>query len=296
MPLIMRFPATRPSQIPSRGAFTLIELLVVVAIIAVLAALLLPALASAKDKAWRIKCASNMKQLGVGFELFTADHSEKYPPTSYSTGAYQYQMTWDDYIHRYIGGTDTKADLQLGITAAAFVPQLLKCPADRITITTNYATFAARRTYALNWAGPNYVMSSPSASLPPASYGVGIYLDIGDGSLPPDDPPGYRSSVVQDPTGTILLAEEPNARNIAGNDWPSFCAGPGPTAPSMVSLDCVQVSTDGANFGAASYGLHSKRFNYLFHDGHVSILRQTDTTGKGSLANPKGMWTMVRGD
>lgn len=45
----------------------------------------------------------------------------------------------------------------------------------------------------------------------------------------------------------------------------------------------------------AAYGLHSQRFNYLFHDGHVP-LKTTETLGTGTLANPKGMWTMTAGD
>src|ERR1041385_6356960 len=116
----------------TRAAFTLIELLVVVAIIAILAALLLPALSEAKAKGYRVSCLNNIRQLQVCWHLYTDDNVGRLPPNQSISAA----SLPDSWIEGNAKTDLTSFNVEHGVLFQYNKSiSIYHCPSDRSTIT-----------------------------------------------------------------------------------------------------------------------------------------------------------------
>ncbi len=277
-------------------AFTLIELLVVIAIIAILAAMLLPALASAKMSANVAKCKSNMRQLGLGFSLYVGDNSDTYPAGACNDAAAN-QFSWDVSIHSYIGGNQglSQAVLNGGAVDQSLVAQTLRCPNDvgPDTFWTTTDPTVGRRTYGMNYTSPEF--NPPTLgrqALPTPIDGLGVWWNAPGATMATvSGAPGYKANVLFSPAGTINLVEQPCGDNTCGNCWPAISIAPAGTDSGQGDGECYQIDVnDVNNQGLMLYKLQGKHFNYLFFDGHAATLTIEQTIGSGTTNQPKGMW------
>jgi prepilin-type N-terminal cleavage/methylation domain-containing protein len=194
-------------RIPGHGwrrvvGFTLIELLVVIAVIAILAALLLPALSVAKEKARKIQCVNNQRQLALAWHLYPDDNGDRLPPNGQgSADTLDGNKLWVVGDSHLDPSAYTNRDYLVDRRYAAFAdylgaPAIYKCPSDRSTVLLGGQSYPKLRSYSLNgymnWEQPadfgflstRYWIFQKTADLAPATPAELLtFLDVAPGNL-----------------------------------------------------------------------------------------------------------------
>ncbi len=264
--------------------FTLVELLVVIAIIVVLAALLLPALATAKSRSKLVQCANSERQIGAGFHAFLADHNGFYPyacPICAPQGTTAYtgwngSRTWTYVLSPYLAGSIGSSTALTGFYSESY-RKLLQCPSNP------WSFPKTPNGWVIGTMAPNsYPMNQTMFPVDIASTGC----TGGGGNI--DNPSCWfrrvRVSDIAHPSGLALSGEMPYCTTSA-NAFNTVLPPNGPVYSGFSQVSFLACTTnqpagcqsvvwkreDCSNINSVFHNLGA---NILFVDGHVEWLRK----------------------
>ncbi|BDI29906.1 hypothetical protein CCAX7_19570 [Capsulimonas corticalis] len=252
--------------------FTLIELLVVIAIIAILAAILFPVFAKAREKARQISCTSNEKQLGLGFLQYQQDNDEQMPYPPASAGGFG--QGWAGLIYPYVK------------SAGVFA-----CPDDP----TQPVAGRYKESYAMNanmWPkGSTYHGTGTSAIASQSSPAATVLLfevqnisSTGDGAFGVDVTNPIEG---QSPAGTGSISgssgSTDDARPNSNYNHGVYATG------NIGGYTLINATGNGL-------GIHTDGANYLASDGHVKWLRPSAVSGGMPAASESAVEVHDAGD
>ena len=229
-----------------RRGFTLVELLVVIGIVAVLVAILLPALNRARRQARAVVCLSNLRQLGMVFQTYVADHKGKPPPGGFG-----------GVLHFFIPRNDRITDS----------PQIVFCPeATEVGHPENHGQFdaylgTAHLAWGAWWGRPP-TQVAPWWGLRAASYGVNVWI------FPPDPETtlDYQSKFLR-PTGNKHAELAPLYADAAVD---VIEASPDDTPPPDLSGSKYKVGISWIGLRTVCMARHGRAINIVFLDGHAA--------------------------
>lgn len=226
------------------AAFTLIELLTVIAIIGILAAILIPVTGMVRAKARQVACASNLRQIGIAFMGHAAANKD-WLPNGAARFASGKELMWDEAISPYLDGQFGSENAN-DVSGNRRGKDMFFCPSD--TMHARYSSTWVRRSYSM--ARDAMATTSPNAPDTSKRY-------------------GRQTAAFPAASRTILITERSQSNNYCG---------------AYACFDIGGVGTQQGGDGMKDNLHPSKRFNYLFADGHVKNLSPTETT------SPRNMW------